>query len=159
MWPICTCTRLRQSLTQPSHAERDSGWGYSPGHCSLVGGALEVVNDDSSVPTSRRTKNSRSSWLRCSVASVVTGADVALPRTGARTAQWISEKFRTSPIRTGFTPSSHRHQQHRRSVRTQDGGDKSSADKKRSANPKPSSTAQSYETKHPASPEPSTTSG
>ncbi len=54
---------------------------------------LEVVNDDSSVPTPNSMKNSRISWLRCSVASVVTGVVAARLMTGAPIALRISEKF------------------------------------------------------------------
>ena len=105
MSPICICTPLPQSPAQLLIVELSERWVCSPEHCSLGGGALEVVNDDSSVPTSRRTKNSRSSWLRCSVASVGIGVDVARPRTGARTARSAISEFRTiSEIRLCFTP-------------------------------------------------------
>jgi hypothetical protein len=40
-------------------------------------------------------KNSRSSWLRCSVASVVTGVVAARLMTGAPTALPSTEEFRT----------------------------------------------------------------
>jgi len=61
----------------------------------LGGGALEVVNDDSSVPMPISMKNSRSSWLRCSVASVVTDVVAARLMTGAPTALPGTEEFGT----------------------------------------------------------------
>ncbi len=60
----------------------------------MDGGALEVVNDDSSVPMPISMKNSRSSWLRCSVASVVIGVVAARLMTGVPTARSATSEFR-----------------------------------------------------------------